>query len=130
MSQRVAEQIASAVVAHANCERSGNDEWRKRHADTIERIVRDRLPSGSGFDRGTSIDIERCSERRLVFLAPFHHMDENGYYDGWTTHVVTVHASFLGLDVRVSGQNKRDIKEYIGSAFYDALSEIAREVQP
>lgn len=86
-----------------------------------EAIVRDKriidiLPSGSGFDNGT--DIEFVSSKKIIFKTAFHHMDDNGYYCGWTEHKVIIEADFWrDLTIRVTGVNKREIKSYISDIF-------------
>ena len=80
------------------------------------------LPSGSGFDSGSKLD-ESSTPNKLVFSTAFHHMDEAGYYDGWTEHKVIVTPTFGGIDVRVTGKNRNQIKEYISEVFYSLLQE-------
>jgi hypothetical protein len=48
-------------------------------------------------------------------------MNDTGYYDGWTEHTVTVTPSFSGINIRVSGRNRNDIKDYIHETFSYAL---------
>jgi hypothetical protein len=51
-------------------------------------------------------------------------MNDGGYYDGWTEHDVIISADFLfGMDIKVKGKNKRDIKEYIVETFDHVLYE-------
>jgi len=123
----VINRIATLVVARQNCLASGNDEWLERHTVGLERIVREHLPSGSGFDAGTSIDKVRSRRDRIVFRTSFHHMDENGHYDGWTEHDVVVTPAFDGFDLRVTGRDRNGIKDYIGDVFHEALSADIRE---
>ena len=78
----VAERIASTIEAIANCRQSGNTEWEAKHDEALAKIVRNHLPSGSGFDSGTLLDTDRSRPDRLVFTTGFHHMTE-GSYDGW-----------------------------------------------
>ena len=81
-------------------------------------------PSGSGFDAGTTLNEEKSTQNRLVFDTAFHHMDDHGGYDGWTEHQVIVTPDLIvGFDVRVTGKNKRDIKDYIGDVFRAWLDE-------
>lgn len=123
---QVYQAIASKVEAMRNCNKSGNGEWFTRHHDTIDNILRDYLPSGSGFDAGTQLDV--CEHvdshaERLTFQTSFHHMNENGYYDGWTKHSVIIRPSLShGFTLRVTGRNRNDIKDYIADAFYAALN--------
>ena len=89
--------------------------------ERLSRIVA-LLPSGSGFDAGTKL--ESADDSRIVFSTSFHHMDENGFYDGWTEHKVTARASLTGgLRIHVSGRNRNNIKDYIADVFHVMLSE-------
>lgn len=92
--------------------------------EELDRLISEHLPSGSGFDAGTRLrQLEaHFLDTRLVFHTSFHHMDEQGGYDGWTEHVVTATAGFNGLTISVSGKNRNDIKAYIGDTFYQALN--------
>jgi len=112
------------MVAIRNCQASGNAEWEQKHRDEIERIVDDGAPSGSGFDSGTTIDLDASTENKLVFTTEYHHMSDAGFYDGWTSHRITVRPSFaFGYRLSISGQNRNGIKEYaaeIFGAFLDA----------
>lgn len=122
MKRKVVEAIASRVHAMLSCQASGNTEWFEKHGDAADALVKDHLPRGSGFDNGTTLDNVRSRADRLVFNTSFHHMDENGYYDSWTDHSVIVTPSFLGgFDLRVTGRDRDDIKEYIAQCFHDAL---------
>ena len=78
------------------------------------------LPSGSGFDNGTSIIA--ADAQKIVFETAFHHMDEHGSYCGWTNHRVTVRASMtIEIELHVSGPNKRGIKDYIAEVFASVM---------
>ena len=89
----------------------------------IAQLTEDLLPHGSGFDDGCHI-AESSKPDRIVIHTSFHHMTENGYYDGWTHHNVIVTPSMTsGFDIRVTGRNtSNDIKSYIAEMFDDALS--------
>ena len=117
------ERLANAIVARRNCEESGNEEWRLKHGETITELLSD-APSGGGFDSGTTLSTLKSGESKLVFDTSFHHMDENGMYDGWTDHQVVVTPSFIcGYDIRITGCNANDIKSYIADVFCEWLSE-------
>lgn len=125
--RKLAYVIASLAAAIRNCEKSGNAEWKAKHSEKLDRLVREHMPSGSGFDAGTHIDLDRTGAERITFSTSFHHMDENGCYDGWTDHVVTVRPCLIGgLRVKVSGRDKNGIKDYIAECFDMALS---REIE-
>lgn len=91
------------------------------------KFVREHFPSGSGVDNGTELNWDKTSPEHLVFNTAFHHMDENGTYDGWTHHEVHVSASLsYGIKVRVTGQNRNNIKEYL-EEIYDTALEAEQE---
>lgn len=91
--------------------------------DAAQELAKEHMPSGSGFDCGTTLD-PRSTARMLVFCTEFHHMHELGHYDGWTEHQVTVVPSFIcELDMDVSGRDKCGIKDYIHEVFYNSLME-------
>ena len=124
-SKRVVEAVASKLDARNRIikARGKDDEWAVKHEEGILELVKEFLPSGSGFDSGTKIDFDRSKPERLVFTTAFHHMDENGYYSGWTNHEVVVIPSFItGVDIRITGPNRNDIKEYMHEAFDHALT--------
>jgi hypothetical protein len=130
----IAQRIACCVVAHHNCIAHTKDganshlvEWIGRHRDAADALCREYMPRGSGFDCGTRIDWDRTTADKLVFSTSFHHMNECGYYDGWTEHTVTVRASLVHeLDIRVSGRDRNAIKDCIADAFSSALRQDPR----
>jgi hypothetical protein len=117
------EKLAWIIDARRNCEESGNEEWRIKHGETITDLL-STAPSGSGFDSGTTLSTLKSDRSKLVFDTSYHHMNEHGYYCGWTDHQVIVVPSFVGgYDLRVTGRNVNDIKDYIGDVFSSWLSE-------
>lgn len=99
--------------------------WRptaQERLDAFEKM----LPSGSGIDSGSKI--LEASSKRIKIQADFHHMSEHGYYDGWTEHTITITPSLAnGFELKISGRNKNDIKEYLGETFdYILRHEVAK----
>lgn len=120
-NRTVAIHLSSLLQSIENCRNSGNSEWLDKHETALETLVKNYLPSGSGFDSGTSFDAEESRPNKLVFHTSFHHMDEMGGYCGWTDHTVTVTPCFEGFEISVSGRNRNDIKDYIVDVFNHAL---------
>lgn len=87
--------------------------------------LEDLLPSGSGIDAGTKVDIARSKPNRIVLTFGYHHMDENGYYDGWTEHKAIITPCFdgWGIDVRITGRNRNGILDYLHDVFYWSLAQ-------
>lgn len=80
------------------------------------------LPNGSGFDAGCKILFPESTPQKIVIQADFHHMDEHGFYDGWTEHKVIVTPCLQwGFKIRVTGRNRNGIKEYISDLFHDII---------
>lgn len=124
MNTPLYQAIAAAVDARARCDERGNSEWEQRWFARLEWIGRNILPSGSGFDSGTSIDVDRSRPDRLVLTTAFHHMDDAGYYDGWTEHAIIVRPSLIhGFELRIDGRDRNGIKEYIADVFGALLAE-------
>lgn len=123
MEKPVAYQIAATAVAHQNCVRSGNSVWRKRHKARLDKIERECLPYGTRIVSATA--------NELVFETSYHHMNEHGYYCGWSYHLVNVTSTFLGLDVQIvdsSWDTEDEIDreaslDYIAETFEFMLSE-------
>lgn len=118
----LAQAISGTLEAMENCRKTSNSMWLEKHRDTLKRLQK-LLPSGSGFDAGSHIDeVENDATRGFRLRTSFHHMNDVGYYDGWTEHMVRVRATFHGLDITVTGSNRNDIKDHIAEVFRDALS--------
>lgn len=123
MKSTVIREIAHRIIARANCARTSNAEWFANHTEVLELIAKNELPSGSGIDSGCKIDLDRSSADKIVITTSYHHMNDGGYYDGWTDHEVIVTPSLaFGFDLRITGRNRNDIKEYLHEVFHAALS--------
>lgn len=114
--------IASRTEAIKNCIKTGNKEWEYKHGEILDAIEKD-LPRGSGIDLGTTIDRKQTTRNKIVLNTAFHHIDENGCYDDWTEHKIIVIPSFDGIDIRITGRNRNDIKDYLHEIFDHALSQ-------
>lgn len=123
-------RLAQLVGAYKRCTSSGND-WAEKHETKILKLVKDHLPSGSGFDSGTDIDLAASSEEKLVFHTHYHHMNDGGMYDGWTDHTVVVKPSLAyGLAMRITGRDRNQIKDYIYECFDHSLREEHDDREP
>lgn len=123
MARYLYSELASTVDAMHTCEQKPEQygEWAHKHEETISKLVHERMPSGSGFDCGTQMDCSQSHAEKLVFTTSFHHMNDAGYYDGWTEHTIVVTPSFSGFNLRISGRNRNNIKDYIHDVFSQAL---------
>lgn len=104
---------------------AGSDFVQQRH-DEIRRLLA-LLPSGSGWDLGTKLADESGPDR-IVLYGEWHHMNDGGYYDGWTAHQIIVTASLAnGFTLRITGRNRNDIKDYLHETFDYALRQMTDE---
>lgn len=122
-TEKLYRQLASTLAAWDNCIAANNSAWRDNWDEYLDHLVKIHLPSGAGFDTGTTLDRDKSSTQRLVFHTAYHHMNDHGYYDGWTEHQVVVTADLLGIDVRVTGRDRNGIKDFIEEMFYEVLME-------
>ena len=121
---KIYQKIAQTLSALKNCEKLNNSQWFDRHTDTLSAICKEYLPRGSGFDSGTTIDIEGSKPNRIILVSSYHHMNDAGYYDGWTSHKIIITPDLVsGFDLRVTGRDRNEIKEYIEETFRFALNE-------
>ena len=117
----VVQAIASTLQALNNCRKTENTEWINKHEEALKKIAREYLPHGSGFDRGCQITPEISRSGRIVITTSFHHMNENGYYDGWTQHKVIVMPDYGGCKIRITGRDRNSWKEFAYDTFYYCL---------
>ena len=96
--------------------------WFDKHSQALEYIERNLLPSGSGIDSGTTIDLDASHADKLVLKTSYHHMNDGGYYDGWTEHTAIVTGSLTSdFDLRITGPNRNEIKDYLHDVYWTAL---------
>lgn len=121
MKQALYKHLASKLDALENCIKTHNTQWEEIHEDTILGIVKNYMPSGSGIDAGTKIDLDNSTGKRIVLTFGFHHMTE-GMYDGWTEHKAIVVPSLVhDFELRITGSNRNDVKDYLYQTFEYAL---------
>lgn len=89
--------------------------------DRSDRLM-ETAPSGSGIDCGTTIS-DKSKKNRIVLDFGFHHMNECGMYDGWTNHTAVITADLeWGYELKITGKNRNDIKDYLHDVFNTWLS--------
>lgn len=88
-------KLYQAIARNINNSINHQDERDNVWIDNLEIIINDHFPSGSGFDGETYIDIEKSTAEKIVIYTEYHHMNENGYYDGWSRLKIVVKPSLL-----------------------------------
>ena len=116
--------MSRKLLAIDSCVRANNHEWLDRHTEALENLDY-HLPSGGGFDNGSSLDLDRSKPERIVINTAYHHMPEWGMYDGWSHHSVIITPSLaFGAEIRITGKNRNDIKDYMHECFDMAINEL------
>jgi hypothetical protein len=95
--------------------------WLAKHRASLKSACA-LLPSGSGIDNGTKFVQASAATERIQFTCGYHHMNDQGSYDGWTEHVINVKPSWSGMTITISGSNRNDVKEYLHDVFSETLS--------
>ena len=109
--------IANTLQAYQKCIESDNKEWQDKHESRLEFLTYNYMPSGSGIDAGITLDMESSKEDKLIFNLSYHHMNDHGYYDGWTDHKLIVTPSLTSdFNLRITGKNRNDVKDFHGLA--------------
>ena len=114
-------EFYAELARKINWYHNANKEYKGQAMDQI-RELEEKLPYGSGFDAGSAVDLSKSTGQKIVIDTSFHHMNENGYYDGWTDHQVIVTPCLMyGYKLRITGRDRNQIKEYIRQQFDDII---------
>ena len=98
------------------------DEFKIEKMDKLDELSK-LLPSGSGIDSGCAIDEEKSTKNKIVIHSSFHHLDNNGFYCGWSNFDVIVTPDLLhDFNLKIVGRNAiypafSFTKEYLYSVF-------------
>ena len=112
-------KFANVLQAFKSCEKAGNTEWEEKHHAYLLGEV-EKLPSGSGINAGITLNFVDSSRDKLIFNFGYHHMNQNGYYIGWTKHQLIIKPSLIfGIDLKITGKNRNGVKEYLHDLFSD-----------
>jgi hypothetical protein len=117
MTQTVVQAIVNAGIARENCIKHNNQEWKTKWTIRLNYLIENCLPSGSGFD--SDIEVEYIGNDKIVFIVPYHPMDENGFYDPWIQAKVIVKPTFDGIDVTARGAKQHN--DYIADTMWGCL---------
>jgi hypothetical protein len=126
MKYKVYQKIAQCVDARLTCIKRENTAWIAKHEETIEEMIKEYMPHGSGIDGKTTIDYDKSKSDKLVFNSSFHAMNENGFYEGWIDYILSVSPSLIhGFILSIVGQfgQRQDIKDYLYDIYRDALQQ-------
>ena len=118
--------FATVFGAWKHTKKAEKKGWEEKHRATLESLVVNYLPSGSGWNCATKCDTDRSRVDRLIFYGSYYHMDEHGRYECFTDHEIIVTPSLAqGFTLRITGPDKHGIKDYLYDLFDEAMSQEA-----
>lgn len=115
--------LISEIASNCQWHKTVNDQYIDLCEDRIKKL-QSMLPHGSGIDCGCKIDVDKSGDNKVIITFEYHHMNENGYYAGWTSHKLTVRPTFSGIDMKISGRDVDGLKEYLYDVFYHILNDV------
>jgi len=120
---KVYQILARTLQSLRNCT---NEDWIEKYSNKIK-LIENNLPSGSGINSGCKILVDNCNDSKIVIQCDFHHMDDNGYYCGWTEHKCIITPDFNDFNMKITGNNKNMIKDYLFDTIYQDLNKEVKE---
>jgi hypothetical protein len=119
-TQPLYQAIATACEALSN---NPSPEWAVRWRERL-RDASKALPSGCGIDTGTTIRSEDSGYHQLVLEFSFHHMNDVGYYVGWTDHTLVVRPDLSDTGFTLEFGHESDPDHVCDDNFYDYLHDV------
>lgn len=117
----VINKIAQAVVAYHAHKNAGNLRMAEEAEDRVREMAKEFLPSGSGINNGTTVNLIKSNAYILEMFCIFYHI-ENGTYGPRTGHRIIASASLAsGFLLTITGEDYNGIKEYLYDTFRQAL---------
>ena len=111
-------ELSKAIAGHRQCKEGFKESYTEKIIDCIGL-----LPSGSGIDNGIKFLWDESTPEKIMFFFEFHHLNENGYYDGWTGHNIIITPSLQhDFNLKITGKNKNGIKDYLHDLFSDVFT--------
>ena len=83
------------------------------------------LPSGSGIDDGTKINLEKSMPNMIILDSSYHCM-EDGYYTEWVDFEVTILPSLAQeyyMEIEIDGDDIVNLSDYLHETYGISLSE-------
>lgn len=127
MKYPIYQQIARQI-SHRQRLLNSDEDTSKGLSDCEDKLddLADLLPSGSGIDDGTRIDLEK-SRPDMVILNSSYHVMIDGMYSYWRDYTVTIFPSLcfpFMLDIDLDEpENTDDIQDYLYQTYEQALTE-------
>lgn len=125
--EKIYRKLATHFKAYQNCIMSNNTDWQQKHRETIEDIISNHFPSGSGLNSLTHFSFTRSKVNKLVVYTSYHAMNDNGYYDKYIDFTLTIKPSLqFGFDLSIVGNfgKYQDVKEYLYDLYSETLETI------
>jgi len=106
------EYLAQWIDAYHRSVERGATDWVENHRATIEAAIDATAPYDLKFD------FDESNGEKLLMWMEYHHMNEQGMWDGWESYSIRVKGSLqFGTDIYIGGRDRHDVKEML----YDTI---------
>lgn len=141
-TKKLYQELALKLNAISNCIDSDNQVWLSNHIEDIKNLNQF-LPSGSGFDSGSMVNLELSQDNKIVIDSSYHLMDQFGFYSHWVDFTITVTSCLMSgfnLDIKYHCINQDDpgcgddfiddpdhLTDFVLDIFWDNLNQDIRK---
>ena len=91
-------KLAQAIEAYHNCVHSGNEEWKEKHLETANRIVKELPLQDAELDYS---DPKELDEDKIEITFDQYEMNKVGMELGWSNWFVTITPKFGGMRIQL-----------------------------
>ncbi len=115
-------QFSQLLAAVNNCQISGAEHYETIHEQSIDMLISECLPHGSGIDSDIEFDYSESTPEKLVFCFQFHHMNEDGFYTHWSAWKMTITPSLQwGKTIDITSTTEEQSEEQSDDGIVDFL---------
>ena len=119
------EKIYQTLQALNNCKKENKEKWINKHIEKLD-TYNNLLPSGSGINNGSYIDIDNIKNETITISSSYDTM-KNDMYDKTIVFKIIVKPSlFDNIDIKITPiteLKKAYVDDYIHELFYNALKQ-------
>jgi len=122
MPKKIYQELATLTDARLRCIQMDNKEWEEKHTEKIEEMVK-RFPIDDPI-----FDFYESNGQKLVIHSSYHHMNENGFWDGYSDFTIKVTSDLMfGFKLSILGKFPRkyeSTKDYLHELISSELDKI------
>ena len=124
---RVFEKIGELMIG---LKRITNPSYYDSVVKNVEGLISKHFPHGSGFDSKPEFSFDLSAYNKWIIFQSYHHMNDNGYYCGWSHFKIIVTPCFVGgFEIKIIAKHssrecsKRfNNDDYFYEVYYECLN--------